>query len=377
MGIKLLHTGDVHIGAGFLGLGVKGSQQRAQLYDTFKKLVGLAVDQKVGLVLIAGDLFDSNLVSRTAVAQVASQLQDLTVAGIPVCVSPGTHDPYGRDSVYSQPPLSEIDGLTVFTSEQLLPARFPELECTVYGNANTRPFNNKHPLEGFRPDDTGGWRVGLTHANFEVPDLVEEDTYIVTRPQVADSALDYLALGHLHSYSDRSSGGVVARYCGSPEMVRLQKGDFGNVVIVELSDSGVSAAPVAVGTRSFEQLTVQAESLDSTAGMFALLESRANPDRVLRVSIEGVRGISFPDVDSIVEELSVMFFDLAVTDRSVPAAGDLDPASYPETSPTSVFLRILEGRLAGVSDQDRDDVLEAMRLGASLLEAGGLPGGCE
>lgn len=370
MPLKILHTADVHLGARFLGLGRKGQELRSRLLQAFDNTVNLAIREKVDLFLVAGDLFDSPDVSRTLLAQVAYRLQDLSAVGIPTCISPGTHDPYGPDSIYNAPEFSGIVGLVVFDSEEMLPAAFEELDCVVYGNANMTPFRNRYPLESLRVDEQFRWRIGITHASFEIPDLVD-DTYVVTPAQVSASGLDYLALGHLHSYSDRSSGDVTAFYPGSPEMVRMQKGDTGNALIVELADEEIWVRPCRTGSLAYEEVAVRAEEATSVK-LISVLESRADTDKVLQVNVEGMRPPGYVDPHELVGHLSEMFFLLRLTDRSWPAPSAIDPAEYPAGSPAAEFLRLLSERLAGAPDSEREEVREAMMVGLSyLLEEGG------
>lgn len=367
--LRILHTADIHLGAKFLGLGRKGAEQRGMLLEAFDAIARLAVEEKVGLLLVAGDLFDSNRVSRELLARVASRFEELAGEGVTVCLSPGTHDPYGPASPYAAPPLSELSGLTVFSSEEMTPAGFPELDCTVYGNANMKPFENKYPLAGLEVRDEGRWRIGMLHASFEIPDVVE-DTYVVTASQVASSRLDYLALGHQHSLSDRSGGGVKAFYPGSPEMVRMQKGDFGNVLLVELGDE-TTVTPVRVGRRSFEELTVKAEEIEPVSRLVTVLDAHADPDKVLKLSIEGIRRVSCPDTEALVEGFRDRFFHLLLSDRSWPAAAAVDPECYPEGSPSRVYLEILKAELDDAAPSEKEEVLEAMQVGLSLLGEGG------
>jgi exonuclease SbcD len=56
--VKILHTADIHLGAKFSGLGNKATSQREQLRTTFKNVIATAVNERVNIVLIAGDLFD-------------------------------------------------------------------------------------------------------------------------------------------------------------------------------------------------------------------------------------------------------------------------------------------------------------------------------
>lgn len=366
MSLRILHTADVHLGAKFLGLGRKGEHQREQLLQAFDETVNLAIRERVDLFLIAGDLFDSPNVSRSLIARVAFRMHDLGAVGIPVLVSPGTHDPYGERSIWRASELADVENLTVFKSEEMLPVRFPELDCTVYGNANVRPFANKYPLAALELTAEARWQIGMLHASFEIPDVVD-DTYVVTAEQVRDCGLDYVALGHYHSLSDRSAGGVGAFYSGSPEMVRMQKGEFGYVLIIEFDD-GVTVDSFKVGKRTYEEMTIKAEDVGA-AGMASMIESRADVNKVLHIFIEGVRKAGYPDLDELVASVSENFFDISCSDRSWVAPSSLEPDAYPEGSPARLYLQVLKKSLSQVEDSSRDEIVDAMQLGlAHLLE---------
>ncbi|NIO10637.1 MAG: phosphoesterase, partial [Deltaproteobacteria bacterium] len=60
--IRLLHTADHQLGVKFMGFGEKGKQLRQAVKESLKATVDLALTEAVDLVLIPGDLFDSNAV---------------------------------------------------------------------------------------------------------------------------------------------------------------------------------------------------------------------------------------------------------------------------------------------------------------------------
>ena len=90
--IKLLHAADLHLDSPFEGLGeskaaVRRTEQRQLLY----RIAQLAHNEKVHLVLLAGDLLDSD----SAYAETGEELVK-ALGGIeaPVFISPGNHDFY-------------------------------------------------------------------------------------------------------------------------------------------------------------------------------------------------------------------------------------------------------------------------------------------
>ena len=58
--LRLLHTADVHLGARHADLGEQAAAQRERQFAAFQASIELAIAEKVDVVLIAGDLFDSN-----------------------------------------------------------------------------------------------------------------------------------------------------------------------------------------------------------------------------------------------------------------------------------------------------------------------------
>ena len=58
--MKIFHIADVQLGKQFKYLGDKARVQREQVKETFHRVLSMAVDEKVGVIAVAGDLFDTN-----------------------------------------------------------------------------------------------------------------------------------------------------------------------------------------------------------------------------------------------------------------------------------------------------------------------------
>ena len=57
--LRLLHTADIHLGARHSDLGEQAAAHRERQFAAFGRSVDLALEERVDLFLIAGDLFDS------------------------------------------------------------------------------------------------------------------------------------------------------------------------------------------------------------------------------------------------------------------------------------------------------------------------------
>src|SRR3954471_12784011 len=107
---RILHMADVHLGARHDDLGPAAAAQRERQFDAFKRSIDLALSEKVDLVLICGDLFDSNSQPRRSIERAAAELGRLAERHIPTVVIPGTHDCYDASSIYRVFDLAEMSG---------------------------------------------------------------------------------------------------------------------------------------------------------------------------------------------------------------------------------------------------------------------------
>ena len=98
--LRLLQTSDLHLGARDVDLGEAAATLRDRRLAAFERSLALAQSEGVNVVLIVGDLFDSNVVTRGLVERVANGLAGLAAAGIRTVILPGDHDRLDASSVY-------------------------------------------------------------------------------------------------------------------------------------------------------------------------------------------------------------------------------------------------------------------------------------
>jgi exonuclease SbcD len=85
--MRLLHTGDWHVGRS-----IRGRSRGEEFADALAEVVGVATQEAVDAVLVAGDLYDHRSPAPEADALVFEALVRLFEAGIPVVAIPGNHD---------------------------------------------------------------------------------------------------------------------------------------------------------------------------------------------------------------------------------------------------------------------------------------------
>lgn len=366
--IRILHTADVHLGRRFPFLRGKGSEYRNQLLRTFEKIVDLAISEDVSLLLIAGDLFDTNRVHGITIGKVLSAFRKLEAPAIRVCILPGTHDAYDNDSVYrfvQFPP-----NVVVFTPEHSQET-YKNLNLTVYGRVLDGKLLGKSPIKELPLTEQSEFHIGMAHCSVKRPGVIENEAMILDESEIAGSGLDYLALGHWHSFQDMSQGNTKACYCGSPEPIDMDQRGAGNVSMVTIHEkNNVQVTPVRVGTKKCEAITIDVGPIKSIGGIMEMIETKADPNLILEVALTGLSGTDYDlNPREIEEGLGERFFHLRVRDNSHPKLGEVKLQNFPEETVTGRFLRIIEKRIATASNEE-DKLLyeEVLKVGFALLQ---------
>ena len=378
--LRLLHTADVHLGARYADLGEAATAQRERQFAAFRASIDLAIAEKVDLVLVAGDLFDSNVQPRRSVDRVAAELKRLVNERIRTVLIPGTHDVYDRASIYRSydlPALAGADGtdfVTLLTPEQ--PAvRLETLDLTVHAHVFATKRAPRSPLAGLDVSgDPSTWQIGLVHGSIAIPKQTEHDEVVITTDEIAASKLDYLALGHWHSSSRGKAGSTVYAYSGAPEPVALDQDRAGNVLLVTLDlhdgKRDVQIHERRVGRTIFQKFEIDAATVASQPVLIEDLRMLANPDIVMDVRLIGVR----PDaLDLHAEEVEAALADaylkIRVRDWSAPPLSD-GPLP-PEDTILGSFVRDIQAGIAEFEAADNAaaaaEARDVLRLGRLLL----------
>ncbi len=197
MKLKLLHAADIHLDSPFSGLDSRSAEaRRNELRSAFTSMMTYARKADTDLVLLSGDLFDGDLVTRETVALLARECENY---GRPVFIAPGNHDPASPNSVWRR--VSFPENVHVFTSTvldavDLCDADGRDTGVTVYGYAFTGPDLDTVPIEGTAVDDPG--RINLLVCHADMLGLKSSDCPLTAAHLDAFGA-DYAALGHIHN----------------------------------------------------------------------------------------------------------------------------------------------------------------------------------
>ncbi len=373
---RLLHMADLHLGAssGFLE-GEKKEIRGREIEDAFHRAVSFASapESHIHGVLIAGDLFDSMMVSEDLIRRVAGEFQRLKSASIPVVLVPGTHDSaLYPGSVYRR---SSLPGVTCLMD----PNPCNPFTCRLGGEVFHFYGMDFHPLHTLSPvvfekNHLPGIHVGLVHGSLMIEEhwSARREHIPLSLEMVARSGLDYLALGHYHNFSRHDLGDTVAVYPGTLEGRRWNEEGGRFLVVAEFDRSGrvtIEKIPHNCRTVSRVTLDLDREGIESADDVIRAVLTYGDRDRsgILRVTLSGCR--EFPlSPGEVMEAASDHFFHLEVEDNTTLADSSLIASLSREQSVRGLFVRrIMEAMKDGDSRQEKvysfalSSALEMMR----------------
>ena len=210
--MRIIHAADFHLDSPFDGLTPEQAvARRGEQRQVLQRLAELARSSQAELILLPGDLLDSERVYQETVETLSRTLGQL---GVPVFIAPGNHDYYTARSPYAVNQWP--DNVHIFRSGRIEAVELPELNAVVYGAAFTADGRSESLLSGFSVPEDGRLHIMALHADV---DARQGSRYCpVSTDDIAASGLDYLALGHIHACSGVCMAGSVPwAYSGCPE----------------------------------------------------------------------------------------------------------------------------------------------------------------
>jgi DNA repair exonuclease SbcCD nuclease subunit len=179
----------------------------------FGGVIELANSRGTDLLLIVGDLFDSSRISKAALG---FAMGEIAKARMPVVMIPGNHDAHDERSLYAAMPRELIPpNLCLILEPEGHTLEFPELGARVWGRALVEHSPDYRPLSGMPEPRPDMWNIALAHGFFTGDEETNRSSPI-TSAEIEASGYHYIALGHIHVFSDVSQGQTRAFYCGTP-----------------------------------------------------------------------------------------------------------------------------------------------------------------
>ncbi len=187
--MKLIHCADIHLGSAMESKlpKDKARERKAELTDTFEKAVELAKSTGAKAILICGDLFDTPKITKTLknrICDIIAKNSDIDIIYIS-----GNHDPE---------PLYEMLDLNDAPPKNLIVFPKGDWGYKRYGNVIITGTclcdDGSPPVPQLSDSDIN---IVMLHGDISKTDPKEDG---IDLRMLENKNIDYLALGHIHSY---------------------------------------------------------------------------------------------------------------------------------------------------------------------------------
>lgn len=213
------HTSDIHIG---------GRWHHGAELGALKSVLEGAHEAGAQVLILAGDVFDTNRVPGPIVEQAATMLADARIESV---ILPGNHDPATADAVYRLQALADVPNVSVIGIDVPDLIQFPVLDLELWGVAHL-DYHDMAPLAQPRPR-AAKWHIAIAHGHWVRGPYDEHRSWLIHDHEITATAADYVALGHWDVPQPAGDGTVPAYYSGSPDIAK-------SINIVTLGPEGVA-----------------------------------------------------------------------------------------------------------------------------------------
>lgn len=362
--LKLLHCADLHLDSPFSGLDLaKSEAAREEQRELFRSLICHAKNRRVDLLLIAGDLFDSGFTSSATLKFVSDMLATLSC---PVIISPGNHDPYIENGLYS---AHLPDNVYLFKSEKLSSFYFEKINVAVHGYAFTSARHEESPLDGELSLDPTKVNILCAHTDFDVP--LSPYAPISAR-QLSTSGFDYAALGHVHNPPAIATyGKTVTAYSGCLQGRSFDELGFGGAIEVNIEGSKVSCERVTLAKRRYMTEALDVTGACSDADVSSMLRERIvfgnyKEETALRVTLTGLLTPEYTPNPTAIADSTKGLYKLEVRDETTPLL-DYEDLERDMTIRGEYYRLLVEVMRNGTAEE-RANAAAALRIGLCALD---------
>lgn len=348
--MKIIHCADIHLGARLVSKFPKdiSEERKSALRTTFRNMVDYAKNNDVKVIILSGDVFDSDkpaVKDKKYFYSIVKNNPDIDFLYLN-----GNHDKEGSYSVAGYANLKTFgkDNFTSYTYADVVISGIQTDENNCEG------FYSKLAL------DASKLNIVMLHGDVSA----SRGKDLIKISDLRDKGIDYLALGHIHSHKqgkidDRGvwvfSGCLEPRgfdECGEKGFVLLDVTDKIQYHFIPFSQRTIHELEVDV-TDAADLFDIERKVSDSALAI--------SKDDIIRVVLTGELPVDIEISESDIENALGQYYYVNVKNKTT---AKIDIESYKkENSIISEFI----GRVEANTDYDSETKKEIITAGVRLL----------
>lgn len=279
--MKLIHCADLHLDSKMESIfpNELSKVRKAEVLETFKKMVEYASENNISIIMISGDMFDSIRTQekiRQYVIDIINEYKNIDF--LYLC---GNHD---ENNFVKE--LEEIPTNLKTFNNDWNSYRYNNLVIT---GCELNEINNKVIYSSLNLNEND-INIVMLHGQESAYDS-KQDADIINLKALQNKHIDYLALGHIHSYkvSKLDNRGIYV-YSGCLEGRGFDETGDKGFVEVEIEGNKVKHKFIKFAKRILHEINVDITGIETLRNLQKTITDKTNaihPDDLVKVNLVG------------------------------------------------------------------------------------------
>ena len=192
--MKFVHIADMHFDSPFVNLADRegfGDIRRLDQRKALKKVIDYIKENKIPYLFISGDLYENKYIKKSTIQYINNLFEE--IPDTKIFISPGNHDPYLKNSYYSQYKWSK--NVKIFGPEI---ERISTEDVDIYGFGFNNFYCDGCGLEKINIENPEKLNVLIIHGTLNGAVLKDNNYNPISEKILKEKGFDYVALGHIH-----------------------------------------------------------------------------------------------------------------------------------------------------------------------------------
>ena len=263
--MKFIHTADIHLGAAFL--------EKNQLFESFERIIEDAKNEKVDVLMISGDLFNKQ--------PLLKELREINalfsrIGNTKVFIIAGNHDFIKKDSYYNS--FNWNENVIFIKENKISRIDVDKLNLSIYGMSYHNREIRENIYDNLTPDNEERINILMAHGGDETHGPINFQS-------LNDSGFDYIALGHIHKYSEPIKNYAI--YPGSIEPLDINETGAHGYVYGEITKTGRLIEFRSIAKKRCIHYELDVTGKDSNFGIIEELKKIIDKDAYYKINLIG------------------------------------------------------------------------------------------
>lgn len=305
--MKVIHCADLHLDSSmktFLATH-QANERKKEILLTFERMLRFARNEEVKVIIIAGDMFDTEHVSLATKNRIFDLIRDYN--DIDFLYLSGNHDEENMLGDIS----NDFDNLKVFGSN------WTEFSYDNVSIVGTRL--DKYTSYDTLNLDENRKNIVVLHgqiSKYNVLDSIET----IPLPKLKDKNIDYLALGHIHSFEcDKLDGRGVYCYAGCLEGRGFDECGEKGFVLIDINDT-LDYKFIPFASRELKEVVYDISNHDNWFAIEKCVEEEIkdiDTSALIKITLTGRYPLSMnKNIELFLKKLNTQYYFVKIKDET-------------------------------------------------------------